>query len=95
MAVSVLHVVARMDGTMMPPRSWAPSEARTAMTPRGSTATPEVLMARNMAIASVATPGRGLRRSSSRMALRPNGVAALPRPSMLAPMFMIIADMAG
>ena len=66
-----------------------------AMTPRGITATPEVLMARNSAIASVDTPLRVFRLSSSRIAFNPKGVAALPSPSMLAARFMIMAPMAG
>jgi hypothetical protein len=45
------------DGTMMPAASCEPSVARTATAPRGSTAMPAVLMARNRAIALVATPG--------------------------------------
>ena len=75
--------------------SRAPSPARMAMTPVGSTATPEVLMARNRTIALVATPGRRLSFSSSCMARTPKGVAAFPRPSTLAAMFMIIAPIAG
>ena len=54
-----------------------------------------VLIARNSAIALVAVPFSGFRVSSSCIALIPNGVAALPRPSALALMFMIIAPMAG
>src|SRR5271154_5525452 len=54
-----------------------------------------VLMARNMHIALVAVPGRGLSFSSSFMARRPIGVAALLRPRMLAAMFISIAPMAG
>ena len=91
----VEHIVDRIDGTMMPVMSTASIEARTAMTPRGSTATPEVLMARNSAIELVATPGRSLSLLSSIIALRPNGVAALVSPIMFAAMFMIIAAIAG
>ena len=54
-----------------------------------------VLRAQKRAWASVAVPASGFSRSSSSMALIPNGVAALPRPSMLAAMFMVIAPMAG
>ena len=53
------------------------------------------LIARNITIASVATPGYGFSRFSSTIALRPNGVAALPRPSMFDAMFITIAPIAG
>ncbi len=46
-------------------------------------------------MASVATPGRSFSRFSSVMALRPKGVAALPRPSTFEARFMIMAPMAG
>ena len=72
-----------------------PSEARSAMTPSGASATLEVLMARKSAMALVATPGTGFKRLSSIMALMPKGVAALPSPSMLEAMFMIMALIAG
>ena len=52
-------------------------------------------MARNSAIALVAVPGRLFSLSSSWIALMPNGVAALPRPIMLAAMLRIIALIAG
>ncbi len=54
-----------------------------------------VLIARNVHIALVATPGRGLRFSKSRIARKPSGVAALPSPSIFAAMFMTIDPMAG
>ena len=72
-----------------------PAAARTPMTPSGSSATLEVLMARNRHMALVATPGNGLSRFNSVIALMPNGVAALPRPSMFAEMLRIMALMAG
>jgi hypothetical protein len=72
-----------------------PRLARIAITPSGSTATPEVLIARNSAIALLATPGRVFSVSSSRMAFSPNGVAALPRPSTFAARFRTIAPIAG
>ena len=55
----------------------------------------EVLIARNITMALVAVPGFELSLSSSSIALIPNGVAALPRPSMLLEMFRIIALIAG
>ena len=54
-----------------------------------------VLIARKVHIALEATPGRGLSFSSRLIARRPSGVAALPRPSMFAAMFMSIAPIAG
>ena len=55
----------------------------------------EVLIARKSTMGFEATPGSGFSFASSDMAFRPKGVAALPRPSMLAAMFMIMAPMAG
>ncbi len=92
---SVEKEVAISVGSQMPAALCDPTEARSAMTPSGARATFDVLMARNSAIALVATPGVGLRRLSSIIALMPKGVAALPSPSMLAAMFMIIALIAG
>ena len=54
-----------------------------------------VLMARKVHIAFVATPGLRFSVSRSAMARSPSGVAALPRPSMLAAMFMTIEPIAG
>ena len=65
------------------------------MTPRGSSARPEVLRARKSTIASVAVPFSLLSRSSSIMALSPKGVAAFPSPRRLEVMFRIMALMAG
>ena len=55
----------------------------------------EVLMARNSAIALVATPLCWFSLSNSTIAFKPKGVAALPRPSMLEAKFMTIAVIAG
>ena len=87
--------VASSVGSQIPAALLEPIEARRAITPSGASATLEVLIARNSAMASVATPGHGLSRLSSIIALMPNGVAALPSPSMLLAMFMIIALIAG
>jgi len=54
-----------------------------------------VLMARYVHMALVAVPGRGLSVSRCRMAFKPSGVAALPRPRMLAAMLSSIAPIAG
>ena len=69
--------------------------ARMATAVAGISWTLLVLIARNVHMAFVAVPGCGLSRSRSFMARKPSGVAALPRPSMLAAMFIIIAPMAG
>jgi len=65
------------------------------MMPVGRSASPLVLMARKSTMALVAVPFSTLSFSSSVMALSPKGVAALPRPSALAAMFMTMAPMAG
>ena len=70
-------------------------EARNAITPKGKMATLDVLMAAKRHMASVATPGRLFSLFNSIMALSPKGVAAFPKPSMLAERFMIMALMPG
>src|SRR5437867_10563480 len=72
-----------------------PDAARIAIAVAGINCTELVLIARNVHIAFVATPGRGLSDSRSRIARRPSGVAALPRPSMLAAMFSTVDPIAG
>ena len=75
--------------------STEPLRALRPMMPVGSSARPLVLMARNSTMALVAVPGLVLRLLSSFMAFRPKGVAALPRPSAFAAMFITIAPIAG
>jgi len=82
------------SGAGCPSRPWSRAP-RAARPPVGRSARPDVLIARNSAIASVAVPFLPFRRSSSPIALIPNGVAALARPSMLLEMFRIIALIAG
>src|SRR5258707_4422147 len=72
-----------------------PEAARIAIAVAGINCTELVLIARKVHIALVATPGLGLSVSRSRIARRPRGVAALPRPSILAAMFINMAPMAG
>jgi hypothetical protein len=95
MPVIVAIPLANQVGTKIPVASSDPAAARSPMTPEGRTASPAVLMARNNTIAFVAVPFSPLSLSSSSIALMPKGVAALPRPSMLLAMFMIIALIAG
>ncbi len=61
----------------------------------GSNCTELVLMARNMHMALVATPGVRFRVSRSFMARSPSGVAAFANPSMLAAIFISIEPIAG
>src|SRR5919109_4175011 len=69
---------------------------RTAIVPVGGMIVMQVLLiTRKRIIGSLAMPGRGLSRFSSIIALIPNGVAALPSPSMLAARFITIAPIAG
>ena len=72
-----------------------PAAARIAIAVVGTSCTELVLIAKNVHIALVATPGRGLSVSKSRIARRPSGVAALPSPSMLAAMFISMDPIAG
>ena len=72
-----------------------PDAARIAIAVAGTNWTELVLIARNVHIAFVATPGRGLSNSRSRIARKPSGVAALPNPSMFADMFMTMEPIAG
>ena len=68
---------------------------RMAITEVGISVMPAVLRTRNMIIGLLAVSGCGLISCSSRMALRPSGVAALSRPSMLALKFMTMLPLAG
>ena len=74
---------------------FAPLAARMATAVAGMSCTLLVLIARKVHMAFVAVPGCGLSPSKSFMARSPNGVAALPSPSMLAAMFITIAPIAG
>src|SRR5262249_39749960 len=94
-AVTAAEKVERKEGRTMPAGSFEPSAARTATAPRGRMATPAALMERNSAMELVATPGYRLSVFSSLIALSPNGVAALPSPSMLAARLRIIDPIAG
>src|ERR1700748_1644399 len=67
---------------------------RMAMAVTGMSWMPLVLIARKVHMALVAVPGRGLSVSRSFIARRPRGVAALPRPSILAAIFMSMEPMA-
>ena len=95
MPITVENEVASSVGSQIPAASCDPSDARSAMTPSGASATFDVLMARNSTIAFVAVPLCGFRVSSSCIALMPNGVAAFAKPSMFEAMFMIMALCAG
>src|SRR5439155_3452273 len=89
------QIVAPRQGRMIPAGSLECAEARSAITVVGTSCNDAVLMARNNTCALVAVPGVGFSLSSSSIALIPNGVAALPRPSMLAAMLSSIAEMGG
>ena len=91
----VLTVVARITGPMISVGLAEPEAARMAITAAGINWTLLVLITRKVHMASVAVPFFSLRRFSSSMAFSPRGVAALPSPSILAEMFMIMAPMAG
>src|SRR5512140_1908017 len=83
--------VAMNVGTMMSDGLCEPRETRIAITVAGMIVMALVLIVRNMHIASVAVPACLFNLLSSSIALRPSGVAALERPSMLAAMFESIA----
>ena len=89
------QVVQNSAGATMIVGFLEPLATRMPITVAGISCTLLVLMARKVHMALVATPGRRLSRSRSAIARRPKGVAALPRPSMLAAMFMTIAPIAG
>src|SRR5436309_14210827 len=72
-----------------------PDAARIAIAVAGINCTELVLIARKVHIAFVATLGRGLSVSRSRIARKPSGVAALQRPSIFADMFITIEPIAG
>ncbi len=89
-------MVANSVGTQIEKGDSDPVATRTATVPRGGSSTiEEVLMARNSAIASVATPLFRFSLSNSTIAFSPKGVAALPSPSMFEAKFMTMAVIAG
>ena len=65
------------------------------MTVPGMSVRLDVVSARKVHMALDATPGVGLRRARSSIALSPSGVAAFPRPRMLAVSAMMIDALAG
>ncbi len=73
----------------------APSTARWAITASGMIVRPEVWITRNISCASVASSLFGLSDCRLSMAFRPNGVAALSRPSILAEKFITMWPLAG
>ena len=89
------HTDERNAVTTMAVGLFAPAVARMVIAISGRIWIEAVLSARKVTMALVAVPGRGLIASSRRMARRPSGVAALPRPSMFAAMFMTMAPIAG
>jgi hypothetical protein len=72
-----------------------PAEALRPITVAGITCTEEVFKTRNVHMALVALEGLGLSFCSSFIAFMPMGVAAFPRPSILAARFITTAPMAG
>lgn len=91
MPTVVEHAVAIMVGPMISVGLADPAAASTATVVALMRVTDEVLMARNMHMASVAVSLTGLSFCSSCIALSPSGVAASPRPNTLAARFIIIA----
>ena len=87
--------VASSDVPTMRVGSVDPDATRIAIAVVGISWTELVLIARKVHIAFVAVPGCGLSVSRSRIARKPRGVAALPRPSMFAAIFISIAPIAG
>src|SRR2546427_1581331 len=85
-----------MVGTQIAAGAVEPAAARTAIVPVGGMRwMAALLITRNSTIGLVITPGYGFNRFNSTIALSPNGVAALPRPSMFAARFITIAPIAG
>ena len=72
-----------------------PAVARNAIAVAGINVMPAVLIARNVHIAFVAVPFSLFNVSNSSIAFKPNGVAALPNPRILAEIFITIEPIAG
>jgi hypothetical protein len=72
-----------------------PEAALIAIALAGIKVIPAVLIARKVTIELVAVPFSGFKVSNSSIAFKPKGVAALPKPSILAEIFMIIDPIAG
>ena len=95
MATVVEIAVAIIVVKIIEPGYWAPAAALSPIMPDGKIANPDVLIAKNKHMELVATPWVLFSLFISIMALRPNGVAALPKPSILEVIFMIIMLIAG
>src|SRR5688572_31532906 len=95
MPAIVEQIVAMMAVPTMADGFLEPATARMPTAVAGMSWMELVLMARNVHIAFVARPGRGLSVSKSFIARIPIGVAALLRPRMLAAMFINMEPMAG
>src|SRR3972149_4207339 len=72
-----------------------PETALIAIAVAGISVSPAVLIARKVTIEFEAVPLFGLIFSISSIAFNPNGVAAFPKPSILAEIFIIIELIAG
>ena len=95
MAAAVDIVVAIIVGPIISVGFLAPAADNMAMVEAGIRVTEDVFMAKKVTIASVAVSFFLLSFCSSSMAFRPKGVAALPKPKILAEIFIIMAPMAG
>ena len=92
---SVEAVVARRMGRKTSVGSGAPCCARYMKIETGKSVSDEAFSTRKRICALLARSGSGLSDCSSRIALRPIGVAALSRPSALAVKFIVISPSAG
>ena len=79
------------EGTMIDAGSTLPAACRMASKPVGNSCKHEPFTAMRIHISSVAMPRCGLTASSARIASSPNGVAALPMPSIFAEKHSAIA----
>src|SRR5260370_37991091 len=94
-ATLVAQSVARSAGPRIAVGRVDPDAARIAIAVAGISCTELVLIARNVHIAFVATPGRGLSVSRSRIARRPSGVGAVARASIFSGIFITIDPTSG
>jgi len=98
-AVETPTIVAHVDPTRDVPiiiaGSALPADALNAIAVAGISVIPAVFIAKKVHIEFVAVPFSGFSLSSSSIALRPKGVAALPNPRKFAEIFIIIAPIAG
>jgi hypothetical protein len=91
----VEQVVANKTAPIISEGFCEPVDALNAINVAGTIVTLDVFIAKNVHMASVAVSGLSFSRCNSCMAFRPKGVAAFPKPNILALKFIKMQPKAG